>query len=133
MKNQIMEHSIGVGLTRKYAAVKLMASNKSMPVAVIHMPFNKLQLEFIEQKGGQEFYMVIDCKAYEIAVSVRDIETLEETKDGKIAIVYTVPDEDGNPKRFNELYDCFETEDILRTFVNINTNQMLKEKKTIKK
>lgn len=77
--------------------------------------------------------MVIDCKAYEIAVSVKDIDSLEETKDGKIQIVYSVPDEDGGMKKFNELYDCFETEDILRTFVNITTNQMLKEKKTLKK
>ncbi len=77
--------------------------------------------------------MLIDCKAYEIAVSVRDIDSLEETKDGKIAIVYSVPDEHGDFKKFDEVYDCFETEDILRTFVNINTNQMLKEKKTLKK
>jgi hypothetical protein len=73
--------------------------------------------------------LIIDCKAYEIAVSFKDIESLEETKDGKVSIVYYVPEESGKLVKRTELYDCFETEDIIRTFVNINTNQMLKEKK----
>lgn len=68
-----------------------------------------------------------------MAVSLLDIESFEESKDGKITIVYFVPDDKGDMVKKNEVYDCFETEELVRTFKNISTNMKLKEKQKLKK
>lgn len=74
--------------------------------------------------------MIIDCKAYEIAVSFDSIELFAENKDDKINIVYYVPsNEKGELLKRNEVYECAENELIMKTYKSIKSTIDLKEAK----
>eukprot|EP00347_Sterkiella_histriomuscorum_P016614 403352511 len=115
MKNQIIESSIGSGIGKKFAAVKV-GKLKQKPVA----------LEFTEDKSGQ-YFLIIDCKDYEVSVEFESVENILGTKDGKIQMLYYVPQDNGSMQKRSEVYDLFETEEFLNVYLNIKTQVNLKD------
>lgn len=76
------------------------------------------------EERNNEYYMIIDSKQFEISVDIENVENLTEIKDGRLAIVYFVPQVDGSMQRRNETYEFFETSEILKVY-NIIKNQSI--------
>jgi len=68
MKNQIMENDCGVGMSKKYGAVKI--------GTIRHTPCT---IEFSEQ--GDIFFCIIDSKAMEISINCENIDSFTENPD----------------------------------------------------
>lgn len=80
MKNQIMEFNMGVGMNKKYAAVKI-GTIKHMPVS----------LEFIEPENNQQIFLVIDSRTQEVTINIDNIDTMRQVDDtNRITIVYYI-------------------------------------------
>lgn len=99
MKNQIMEYDRHVGMNRKYGAVRLQTL-KHYPVTVsqnlfLYLTFLFLQFEFVEEKTTEkkfEVFLIIDSRAFENVINVENIEEFSEKADGKLNLVYYIPD-----------------------------------------
>lgn len=66
--------------------------------------------------------MTIESRQNETRVEFDSIESITETKDGRMNLIYFVVNADGNgfTKR-NETYECFEIADIVKAFGSIRT------------
>ncbi|CDW74319.1 UNKNOWN [Stylonychia lemnae] len=121
MKNQILEQQVGSGIGKKFAAVKLGRLNKKT-----------VSFEFVEDKTD-DFYLIIDSKTSEISVNFDNIDEVQETKDGKLNILYFIPGDSGNMLKRNENYECFEIEEFLKVYTNIKASLILKNQHKIQK
>ena len=65
------------------------------------------------------WFLIIDSRSYMNTVNLMNVENLEETKDGRLTLVYFIADQkqDGKFNKKQEIYDCCENELILRTWM----------------
>ena len=73
-------------------------------------------------KENKDYFLVVDCKKYEMQINLESIMVMQENKDGKLSIVYYVPKskKEGFKKK-SDTYDCFEIQDILKLFNTLKT------------
>jgi hypothetical protein len=77
-----MEHNAGLGMTRKFAAVKV-----NGPGGLLNTPCT---LEFIEDSPG-EYFLILDTKQCCITIDMRSIDSFKENDKGKLSLVYFIP------------------------------------------
>ena len=61
----------------------------------------------------------MDSKQFEISISVENIEAMREGKDGRLNLVYFIPDESGQIQKKVEWFECCENEEIIKTYESI--------------
>jgi len=65
---------------------------------------------------------MIGSKQFEVTVNLLNVEHFREGKDGRLNIVYLVPNNEGGVSKRNETYDCFELNTMIETFNSIVRN-----------
>lgn len=66
--------------------------------------------------------MTIESRQKVINVEFDAIDSITETKDGRLQIIYMLPNSDGNGfSKKNDTFDCFEIADILKVFSSVRT------------
>ena len=66
-------------------------------------------------------FLIIDSRAFENVINCENIEEFVEKPDGKLSLVYYIPDEKKEEKliRKNEIFDCCENQLMLKTFYGV--------------
>lgn len=61
--------------------------------------------------------MTIESRQAEVHVDFEAIESIQETKDGRMQLTYFLPNKEGTGfNKKTEIYDCFEIDAILKVF-----------------
>jgi len=117
MKNQIMEYDRYVGMGRKYGAVKV-TTLKNTPIT----------FEFIQDQNAEKnknkketnWYLIIDSKDQEVQINCENIEEFSEQKDGRLQLIYYLPDDGNKMQRKEGKFECCENGLVLKTYIGIN-------------
>ena len=75
-----------------------------------------------EKKNG--FFLCVTGKNLEWKISFENISFFGEGKEGKLSIIYCIPSGENNQAKFtkkSETFDCFEQEDLIAHFKEINS------------
>jgi hypothetical protein len=79
--------------------------------------------------------MQVTGKNLDLKISFENIINFGENKDGKLNVVYCIPSGDSNQAKFSkksETFDCFEQDDLIAYFKEINSKIEVNEGMGIK-
>ena len=59
---------------------------------------------------------MIESKTQELHVKIEQVDSMKEAKEGKLAIIYSLPNAEGQLKKNNEVYEITDKEIFVKTF-----------------
>lgn len=110
LKNQMMESNMGLGMDRRFSAVKIELLRNTV-----------CAIKF--EESDNEFFMIIDSKAAEVQINCENIDSLAEEAPGRVQMVYHLPQDrlkaNTDMARRTDSFECAEAEMLLTTFQGI--------------
>ena len=64
--------------------------------------------------------MIIDSKEQEIQINCENIEEFSEQKDGRLLLIYYLPDDSKKMQRRESKFECCENGLVLKTYLGIH-------------
>jgi len=81
-----------------------------------------INFSFLFAEESNEYFLIIESKTQELHVKVDNVDSCKEGKDGKVWMIYSLPNAEGQSKKHNEAYEIDDKE------VFVKTANALKEK-----